>query len=305
MKQLYIIFLTIALASSVFAQSNTTGSITGVVTDSATGLPIFHANVMAMRSNGPGMGAHATTDSFGVYTINNLPAGNYAVKASAQGYCHRMYPTPVAVVAGQTTVDINFALAPITTPPPPGSGSISGVVTDSATGLPIYNAMVTACRTNSCGTRAFTDSNGVYTIQNLTEGNYQVIANARNYRTKHYPTPVAVVSGQTTANIDFALVASNTPPPPANPGTISGVVTDSTTGLPIAGAIVVAHNRRFTKRAITGADGTYTITNLRAGNYRVSARADGYLCKMYPDPVIVIGGANTPDINFSLVLIQP
>ncbi len=305
MKQLYIILLTIALATSIFAQSNTAGSITGIVTDSVTGLPIFHANVVAMRHNGPGMAAHALTDSFGVYTIVNLPAGNYSVKASAQGYRYQMYPTPVAVTAGQTTVDINFALAPIATPPPPGTGSISGVITDSLTGEPIFNAMVTACRTNACGSRAFTDSNGYYIVQNLTEGDYQVIANARNYRTKRYPTNVAVVSGQTTAEINFALAAANTPPPPANPGTISGVVTDSVTNLPIAGAIVVAHNRRFTKRAITGADGSYTITNLRAGSYRVSARADDYLCKMYLDPVIVIGGANTPDINFALVLIQP
>lgn len=304
MKQLYTIILTIALATFAFAQSNTTGSITGIVTDSITGLPIFHANVVAMRTNVPGMGAHALTDSNGVYTITNLPAGNYTVKASACSYRVKLYPSPVAVIAGQTTADINFALAPIVTPPPPGSGSITGVVTDSLTGLPIFNAMVTACRTNSCGVRAFTDSNGVYLIENLSAGDYQVIASARNYRTKRYPTAVAVVSGQITTGIDFALVAGNTPPPPSNPGTISGVVTDSVTGMPIAGAIVVAHNRRLTRRAITGADGTYTITNLRAGTYRVSARADGYLCKMYPDPVIVIGGQNTPDINFALTL-QP
>lgn len=305
MKQLYTILLTIVLATTVFAQSSTFGSITGVVTDSVTGNPIFHANVVAMRANGPGMAAHAITDSNGVYTIINIPAGNYTVKAVAYGYCHKFYPTPVAVIAGQTTSDINFALSPVPTPPPPGTGSISGVVTDSITGLPIFNAMVTASCANTCGSRAFTDSNGVYTIQNLNAGDYQVIASARNFRTKRYPTAVTVVSGQTTADINFALVSGNTPPPPSNPGTISGFVTDSVTGLPIAGAIVVAHNRRLTRRAITAADGSYTIINLRAGNYRVSARADGYLCKMYPDPVIVIGGQNTPDINFTLVLIQP
>ena len=305
MKKIFALILGIAFATTIFAQSNTAGSITGIVTDSITGNPIFHATVIAMRANGPGMGNHAVTDSSGVYTLANLPAGNYTVKAVAQGYRHKFYPSPVAVVTGQTTTDINFALAQMTTPPPPGSGSISGIVTDSLTGEPIINAMVTACRTSACGGRAFTDSFGVYTIQNLSAGDYQVMASARNYRTKRYPTSVAVVIGQSTADINFALVGSTTPPPPPNPGSISGVVTDSATGAPIVGAIVIAHHRNFTRRAITGTDGSYTITNLRAGNYRVSARAEDYMPKMYLDPAIVIAGQNTPDINFTLVLRQP
>lgn len=181
------------------------------------------------------------------------------------------------------------------------TGSISGIVTDSASGAPIFNAMVTACtRTNLCGGRAITDSNGYYIIENLTEANYIVVAHARNYRSFRYPDSVTVTAGQTTANINFVLAPRSTQPPP-NPGTISGVVVDSTTNLPIAGAVVMARHRRHTQRAVTGADGSYTITNLRAGTYRVKAHKQGYLPQVYPDPIILEQGGSVTGINFALV----
>ncbi|MCX7785730.1 MAG: carboxypeptidase-like regulatory domain-containing protein [candidate division WOR-3 bacterium] len=300
MKKFLTLLFGIALVTTAFAQQNV-GSISGIVTDSVTGLPIFRAKVMA---HGPvNCCRMAYTDSSGAYTINNLPAGSYQVNAAAMQYRPKMYPTPVQVVAGQNTPDINFALAPITPPPPPppqNPGAISGVVTDSATGLPIANAQVNACRPGSCGGRAFTDANGFYTINNLSAGDYQVTAKALGYRPQRYPTAVTVVAGQTTADINFALVAMSPPPPPQDPGSISGVVTDSVTGLPIAGATVIARHRRFVRRVTTAEDGSYTITNLPPRDYHVMARAQNYYPKMYPSPVNVVSGQNTPDINFIL-----
>ncbi|MEO0092224.1 MAG: carboxypeptidase-like regulatory domain-containing protein [candidate division WOR-3 bacterium] len=300
MKKIFTLLFGIALLTTAFAQQNA-GSISGIVTDSVTGLPIFHAKVVARGSMNCCRMAY--TDSSGAYTITNVPAGSYQVIASAMQYRPQVYPTPVEVVAGQNTPYINFALAPMTPPPPPpppNPGSISGVVTDSATGLPIANAQVNACRPGSCGGRAFTDENGVYTINNLSAGDYQVTAKALGYRTQRYPTTVTVVAGQTTTDINFALVPMTPPPPPQDPGSISGVVTDSATGLPIAGATVTARYRRFVRRAITAEDGTYTITNLPPRDYHVMARAQNYYPKMYPTPVTVFSGQNTPDINFIL-----
>ncbi len=306
MKKYFTLIFGLMLATSLFAQTGT-GSITGVVTDSATGNPIFHAMVMAHRTQG--MGSFAYTDSTGLYTINNLAAGNYQVNASAYNYRMKNYPTPVAVTAGQATTGIDFILIPCNVPPPPpppqNAGSISGVITDSATGAPIIGAMVTAGVNHMCGARAFTDSTGAYTILNLADGNYQVNASARNYRPAHYPTPVVVANGANTPDINMTLAPRGTPPPPPNPGSISGVVTDSVTGLPIFHAMVVAHLRNFEKRALTDSTGAYTITNLRSGNYRVMSMAPTYMPKMYADPVIVVGGQATSDINFALVPRQP
>jgi protocatechuate 3,4-dioxygenase beta subunit len=308
MKKYFALIFGLILATSLFAQAGT-GSITGVVTDSATGNPIFHAMVQAHQQHG--MGAMAFTDSTGTYTIANLQAGNFELEAQAYNYHRAHYPTPVAVTAGQATTGIDFTLIPFNTPPPPPppppqyTGSISGVITDSATGAPIIGAMVTAGTNHMCGARAFTDSTGAYTILNLADGNYQVNASARNYRPAHYPTPVVVANGANTPDINMTLAPRGTPPPPPNPGSISGVVTDSVTGLPIFHAMVNVHLRHFERRAFTDSTGAYTIPNLRPGNYRVMSMAPTYMPKMYADPVIVVGGQATTDINFALVPRQP
>ena len=78
----------------------------------------------------------------------------------------------------------------------PTSGSISGTVSDSITGLPITGATVACSGTPTC-TSATTASNGTYTIGSLTEGTYQLMASKPNY-TSSSTTPVVVVPGGTT-----------------------------------------------------------------------------------------------------------
>lgn len=176
-------------------------------------------------------------------------------------------------------------------------GAISGVVTDSITGNPIPNARVNARRINGhgCGT-AVTDENGYYIIQNLAPGLYRVTACAQNYYPKHYPNPVEVIDGQTTTDINFAL----RPYTPNERGSISGRVTDSITGNPIANVRVNACGPSC-GQAITNENGEYIIENLIPGDYRVNATAPNYFPKRYPEMVTVYPNQNTPDINFQLV----
>ncbi len=272
------------------------GAISGRVVDSVTGNPIAGANVLAMMRHN--CGGRAVTNQNGEYTIPNLRPGFYRVTASASNYLRKVYPDPVLVEAGQTTENINFALAPYQAPP--GSGSISGRVVDSVTGNPIVSANVSACGP-SCG-HAFTGENGEYLIESLLPGEYRVTARARGYLPRAYPERVVVYANQTTPNINFALPPYQTPPPPPGTGSISGRVVDKTTGEPIAGAIVSARRRarRGMGRAITGQDGTYRIENLPAGEYQVSAMARGYEPQVYFELVIVRENQNTPDINFFL-----
>lgn len=287
MKNLIPILLIAGVFTLSFAAG--TGSISGVVTDSVTGNPIVGARVCAMR------GGNTITNESGEYLIENLTPGDYRVTASAEGYCGKTYPDMVTVVDGQTTTNINFALAPCVPPP---RGSISGVVTDSVTGNPIVGARVSVMR----GGYAITNQNGEYAIENLRPGSYQVRASAAGYTPKVYPEPVIVIEGQITPNINFALA----PFVPPQPGSISGIVADAKTGNPIAGAVVNArtmignHHRNVNGRAITNPDGTYIIENLLPGDYRVMANAGGYTRQTYPELVVVTAGHNTPNINFSL-----
>uniref|UniRef100_A0A7C6EEG0 Carboxypeptidase regulatory-like domain-containing protein n=1 Tax=candidate division WOR-3 bacterium TaxID=2052148 RepID=A0A7C6EEG0_UNCW3 len=179
-----------------------------------------------------------------------------------------------------------------------GTGGISGVVTDSVTGNPIIGARVCAMH-GGCAT---TNENGAYLIENLRPGDYRVTASASGYRCKTYPEMVTVVAGQVTENINFAL-APFTPP---QPGGISGVVTDSATGNPIVGARVHAMGgHRICGSATTNENGEYLIQNLPAGSYRVTAGAQGYTPKTYPEPVSVVEGQITPNINFALTPFIP
>ncbi len=181
-----------------------------------------------------------------------------------------------------------------------GVGAISGIVTDSITGNPIPNARVNACKINGHGGgMAVTDENGYYIIQNLAPGLYNVTCHAQNYYPKRYPEPVEVVDGQTTTDINFAL-RPYTPPPPGERGSISGIVSDSLTGNPIANARVNACGPSC-GWAITNENGEYTIENLIPGEYRVTANAMNYFPKRYPERVTVYPNQNTPDINFQLV----
>ena len=57
-------------------------------------------------------------------------------------------------------------------------------------------------------------------------------------------------------------------------GSISGTVKDSTTGVPVADAVVSVVGTAFTAK--TGADGRFTITGVPAGSYRIRVRMLGY-----------------------------
>src|SRR5207237_7177935 len=63
-------------------------------------------------------------------------------------------------------------------------------------------------------------------------------------------------------------------PSAAQSGSISGTVTDSITGAPVADAVVTVVGTAFTAK--TGADGRFTITGVPAGSYRIRVRMLGY-----------------------------
>ena len=79
-----------------------TGAIKGTVTDAASGLALANATVKSFDSE-------ALTDANGFYQLNNVPSGLAFVSASAPGYEPKS--VNVDVVTGQTTENVNFALA--------------------------------------------------------------------------------------------------------------------------------------------------------------------------------------------------
>ncbi len=78
-------------------------------------------------------------------------------------------------------------------------GSLDGVVTESASGAPIFGAVVTVS-----GLTGTTNSDGYYTINNVVAFTYDAVCNAEGYNVN--VTEVEVIPDMTTT-LDFALTA--------------------------------------------------------------------------------------------------
>ena len=163
-------------------------------------------------------------------------------------------------------------------------GSISGNISDS-NGDPVAGALVFANDPSNPAffvfNLGFSDVDGNYSIQNLTPGTYDVTADRFGYDSAM--GTVDVVSGQ-----DSTLNLTLTDPVV---GTVTGVVTDSSTGAPIEGAFVSLSPTNpptgggpipgvvifVGQGATTDANGAYELQNVAPGDYDVNVDAFNYV----------------------------
>ena len=125
-----LLFLTAMamLCAQAFAQTQTTGEITGVVTD-PSGADVPNAQV-ALKDNARGMTQEAHTSTAGVYRFSLLIPGDYTVTVSASGFATVEQTTGVSV--GQvSTLDVKLEIS---------TGTQTLVVTASASKLETDNA---------------------------------------------------------------------------------------------------------------------------------------------------------------------
>ncbi len=165
------------------------GTLNGTVTDANTLAPIAGANIFADG----GSDYNATTNASGAYTLT-AAVDTYTVTASAFGYLPNLV-TGVVVVSGTITTQ-DFAL----TPSP--MASVSGVVTDAATGWPLYSEISI---TGVPGTLWTDPVTGYYTVTLPTGATYDFTVNAWVPGYNAANVSVGPLAGNTTQ--DFALVA--------------------------------------------------------------------------------------------------
>ncbi|UCH34569.1 MAG: carboxypeptidase regulatory-like domain-containing protein [Armatimonadota bacterium] len=223
----------------------------------------------------------AVTAANGLYTIPDVPPGEYVVSAAKAGYVTQT-KAGITVNLGETAY-VNFGLEV--------SGALMGQVREWGTTTNIPNATVSAYLGGQLQAVATTDSRGIYSIAaDLPAGSYTVSAAKADYRTQT-KGPVSVVASD-TSYVNFSLE-------PYAP--LKGQVKDSATGLPLAGAAVNVYDGD-TWVATTLSQAPYGIYSfgeeLPAGTYKISASRDGYV-RQTKWNVVVTGGA-TAYVNFAL-----
>lgn len=167
------------------------------------------------------------------------------------------------------------------------TGSISGVVTEAESGVPIQGVYVEALET---GINDLTDINGEYTLPELYPRIHEISFSHEDYRDTTV-TGVEVISGEVTVlDVEMSLLLS--------PGTISGVVTESATGDPIAGVLVEAIGEDVSDN--TDLEGQYTLADLYPGTYDVSFSHFEYRDTTVTGVIVTAG--NTTELNVVMEL---
>ena len=88
-------------------------------------------------------------------------------------------------------------------------------------------------------------------------------------------------------------------------GTITGTVTDTQGGVLPGATVTAVHTDTGTNyEAVTGADGRYTILNVRVGGYTVSANMSGFKDQKQDKVTVQLGAEQTADFKLALASVS-
>lgn len=266
--------------------------ITGRVTDLTTGANITSGTVTIYDTETYTISTAAVLSN-GTYTAIGVAAGTYYAVAESDNYVAQLYAStpcpfnscdhtsgdPIQVPPTQTVTGINFKLT--------RGGAIQGAVSDAVTHQPVDGSLQIFDEWGFSVAYGYTDAAGAYRFSGLPTGTYYVGVRSDIYQDELYDnifwsgngysdaldgTPIQVTAPQ-TQSIDLLLDLG---------GTISGTVTDASSGLPVADvAIQIRDTNGNYRYAYTNPDGTYTVRGLATGSYRAQAYESNYLSVLY------------------------
>ncbi|TAL46035.1 MAG: hypothetical protein EPN89_11180 [Methylovulum sp.] len=217
--------------------STSDGIVTGSVTDAANGNPIAGAHITLTGS----ATVSAVTNALGAYRIA-APSGAITITASAPGF---LDATGSATLSAGATLTFSPSL-PADSAVVPTQTTLTGTVVDADTGLALAGVTVAVAG----GTPSVvTDANGQFLLADLAPGAWMLDLNGVGYQGLRLSlTASAGVSDLGTIRL---------PPATTNGSILTGVVTDSKTGMPLVGAVVAIDSEG--KSVHTAADGSYRI----------------------------------------------
>jgi len=218
--------------------------VVGFVRDRTSGVPIGNARVSA------GGWKAERTGPDGRFLIQLDPGKDWQLTADHEAY-HES-PSQAFSSPKPAKFETEFLLDPITT------GTILGTAIDAVTGAPIANAVI-----EIAGQQVRTDQQGRFRVNEVESGDITVSGAQSGYRSD---AAALVLEALQTAEATLELE-------PITTGTIRGIVTDASTGAPLAEAAVGAGDQRTS----TDADGRFLLEDVEAGMLEVAASKAVYV----------------------------
>src|SRR5919205_459870 len=111
-KCCFVSLLVLALSAVAFAQSTTTGSIGGVVSN--PNKEVVPGASVTVKNNGTNKEDTATTDDTGRFKVANLQPGNYSVTVNASGFSPMTSENVTVEIGRETSLDVALSVGPVT-----------------------------------------------------------------------------------------------------------------------------------------------------------------------------------------------
>ncbi len=263
---------------SVVVTANSTGKVSGTVSDADTGVPLAGASVTVTDSNQNTF--TASTDVGGGYLVEGVAEGTCTVVFAKNGYV-TVSGAGMVSIGATTTIDGHLTLLP----------PLSVAITSPADGVVLRESPLAVTGTVS-GTAATVSVNGVSVLVagNLFQASVALSPGGNTI------TAIAVdgYGQQQTVSVVVTYAVG---------GTVSGTITDQLTAEPLEGAVVtVTDSLGVTFSAQTDAAGTFLVSGVAEGPFECVVAKVGYYSATLTD-IAVAEGVVT--VNIALAPLPP